>query len=136
LSLTAMAQQVEEAQQWSTAVKDAAAVIQSKEAQLQLVTDYCRHTQRAKTTMERQTAQLDAVKCPDQSSSKEAEQLSSLQRSMEESRTVLGELLVTYTKLCPHLSQSERATAQNKQRNLQEKWRGLERAVERTLHHT
>uniref|UniRef100_A0A3B4WN77 Si:dkeyp-77c8.3 n=1 Tax=Seriola lalandi dorsalis TaxID=1841481 RepID=A0A3B4WN77_SERLL len=134
LSLTAMAQQVEE--QWSAAVRDAAAVIQSKEAQLQLVTDYCRNTQSAKTTMERQTAQLDAVKCPDQSSSKEAEQLYSLQRSMEESRTVLGELLVTYTKLCPHLSQSERATAQNKQRNLQEKWRGLERDVERTLHHT
>ncbi|GLD71901.1 nesprin-2, partial [Lates japonicus] len=168
LSPTAMAQQVEEAQQcretaeaqlsllqlrgadaenkntlehvedqWRTAAQDAAAVIQSKEAQLQLVNDYSRQTQTAKTTMERQTVELDAVKMsPEQSSSKEAEQLSFLQRSMEENRTVFGELLVTYTKLFPHFSQSERATAQSEQKNLQEKWRGLERAVERTLHHT
>lgn len=53
-------EQVED--QWSTAVQDAAALIQSKEAQLQLVNDYCRQTQLAKTIMERQTAELDAVK--------------------------------------------------------------------------
>lgn len=49
---------------------------------------------------------------------------------------VLGEMLATHMKLCPHLSRSERATAQTKQRNLREKWRDLERAVERTLYHT
>ncbi len=47
---------------WSTAVQDAAAVIQSKEAQLQVVTDYCKQTQAAKTTLERLTAELDSVR--------------------------------------------------------------------------
>ncbi|KAM6917369.1 nesprin-2-like [Lycodopsis pacificus] len=123
--------------QWSTAVQDAAAVVQSKEAQLQLVNDYCRQTQAAKTTLQRLTAQLEAVRTsPEESSSKEAERLCSLQRSIKESRTVLGELLVTQTKLSPNLSWSERAAAQTEQNNLQEKWRGLERAVEGTLYHT
>ncbi|XP_035850399.1 nesprin-2-like isoform X2 [Sander lucioperca] len=123
--------------QWSTAAQDAAAVIQSKEAQLQLVTDHCRQTKATRTTLERLTAELDAVRMsPEESSSKEAERLCSLQRSMEENRTVLGELLVTHTKLYPHLSWSKRAPAQTEQNNLQEKWRGLERAVERTLYHT
>ncbi|KAG7233815.1 hypothetical protein INR49_006549 [Caranx melampygus] len=123
--------------QWSKAAQDAAAVIQSKEAQLQLVTDYCRQTQRAETTLDTQTAQLDAVKkSPDHSVSREAEQLSSLQRSMVENQTVFGELLLTYTKLCPHLSQSEHAAAQTKQKDLKERWRSLERTVEMMLHHT
>lgn len=48
--------------QWNTAVQDAAAVIQSKEAQLQVLTEYCRQTQATKTTLERLTAELDAVR--------------------------------------------------------------------------
>lgn len=72
----------------------------------------------------------------EESSSKEAERLSSLQRSMEENRTVLEEMLATHTKLSPHLSRSEQTTAQNEQRNLQERWRRLGRAVERTLYYT
>lgn len=48
--------------QWRVAAQDVNTVIQSKEAQLQLVTDYCTQTQTAKTTMERQTAELDALK--------------------------------------------------------------------------
>lgn len=47
--------------QWSTAAQDAAAVIQSKEALLQLVTDYCRQIQTSRSTLNRQTAELDAV---------------------------------------------------------------------------
>ncbi len=47
---------------WCTAVQEAAAVIQSKEALLQVVTDHCRQTQAAKATMERLTAELDAVR--------------------------------------------------------------------------
>lgn len=76
-----------------------------------------------------------SLRSPKQSSSTEAEQLSSLQKSMEEKRAVLRELLVTYTKLSPHLSRSERAATQTELTNLQEKWTDLERDVERTLHH-
>lgn len=46
---------------WCAALQDAAAVIQSKETQLQVVTDHCRQTQAVKTTLERLTAELDAV---------------------------------------------------------------------------
>lgn len=48
--------------QWSAAVQDAAAVIQTKEAQLQLVTDYCKQTQEAKNTLDRLTIELAAVR--------------------------------------------------------------------------
>ncbi len=48
--------------QWCTAVQEAAAVIQSKEALLQVVTNYCRQTQAAKTTLETLMAELDAVR--------------------------------------------------------------------------
>ena len=48
--------------QWNTAAQDAAAVIQSKEAQLQLVNDYCRQTQAAKTKLEKLTEELDTVR--------------------------------------------------------------------------
>lgn len=47
---------------WSSAVQDAAAVVQTKEAQLQMVNDYCRQNEAAKTTLERLTAELDAVR--------------------------------------------------------------------------
>lgn len=47
---------------WRDTAQDVATVIQSKEAQLQLVTDYCTQTQTAKTTMERQTTELEALK--------------------------------------------------------------------------
>ncbi|XP_039458830.1 titin-like isoform X2 [Oreochromis aureus] len=169
LSPTAMARQVEEAQecrevalaqvallsqlrgavaenrdslehledQWTSAAQDAANVIQSKEAQLQMVTDYCQHIQIAKNAVDKATAELDALQTsPQNSSSKEAERLGSLQRSMEENRTALGELLVTHSKLCPHLTRYERATAETEQKNLQERWRALERTVESMLHHT
>lgn len=48
--------------QWYTVAQDAAAVVQSKEAQVQVVTDYCRQTEAAKSTLEKLTAELDAVR--------------------------------------------------------------------------
>ncbi|KAK2826777.1 hypothetical protein Q5P01_020991 [Channa striata] len=123
--------------QWRAAAQDAAAIIRDKEAQLQLVTDYCTQIQTAMRTMERQTAELKALEMsPEQSSSKEAEQLRSLQRSMEEKGVLLRELFASFAKLSPHLSRSERATAHTELKSLQEKWRGMERAVDRSLHHT
>lgn len=47
--------------QWRVVAQDLTPVIQSKEALLQLVTEYCTQTQAAKTTMERLTAELDAL---------------------------------------------------------------------------
>lgn len=47
--------------QWSSAAQDAANIIQSKEAQLQMVTDYCQHIQTAKNAVDKATAELDAL---------------------------------------------------------------------------
>ncbi|XP_034531278.1 nesprin-2-like [Notolabrus celidotus] len=128
-------EQVED--QWNTIAQDAAAAIESKEAQLRDVTDYCMQTKAAETALETLVSEVDGVRTsPEESSSKEAERLCSLQRSMEENRPVLGQLLLTHTKLCPRLSRSEQATAQTEHKSLQEKWRGLERDVERSLYHT
>lgn len=71
---------------------------------------------------------------PVESSSAEAEELRSFLRGMEEDRTVMGELILTLTKLSPHLNQAKRAAAQIQQIGLQEEWRSLERASEKTLY--
>lgn len=76
------------------------------------------------------------LRFPVESSYKEVERLCSLQRDMEDKRTVLGELLVIHTKLSPHLSWSEQASAQIEQESLQAMWGDLERAMEKTLHLT
>lgn len=43
---------------------------------------------------------------------------------------------MTHSKLCPHLTRYERAIAETEQKNLQERWRVLERTVKSMLHHT
>lgn len=48
--------------QWNAALGDATAVIQSKEADLKLVTDCARQTEAAKTTLEKLVAELDAIR--------------------------------------------------------------------------
>lgn len=55
-------------------------------------------------------------------------------RTMEQERTVLGELIQTHSQLSPHLSQAERAAAQSQQNVLQCEWKVLERSAEKTLH--
>ncbi|MEQ2292394.1 hypothetical protein AMECASPLE_022720, partial [Ameca splendens] len=123
--------------QWGTLAQEAAAVIRIKEAQLQLVAVYCRHKETAKMVMDQLIAEHDAMKMsPQESCYKEAERLRCFQRSMEENRVILGELLMTHAKICPHLSRWEQETAQIEQNNLLEMWRALERTVESTLHHT
>ncbi|CAG5866901.1 unnamed protein product [Menidia menidia] len=123
--------------QWNAAAQDGAAVIHSKEAQLDLVTDYWTQTQTVNATVDKLSAELDAVqRSPQGNSQQEVEQLCYLQRSMEENRTVLGELLVTHTKLYLHLSQSDQEAAQMGLKTLQERWGALERRIESNLHHT
>lgn len=53
---------VDQEDHWIAVVQDATAVVQIKEAQFQLVTDYCRHRKSAKMMMDQLTAELDAMK--------------------------------------------------------------------------
>lgn len=48
--------------QWNVAAQEAADIIQIKEEQLQLVTDYCKQIQTARDTLEKQKVELDTVK--------------------------------------------------------------------------
>ncbi|XP_068608267.1 nesprin-2-like [Brachionichthys hirsutus] len=121
----------------SATIQEADGVIQSKRAQLEVVTAYCSQTQAVKTLLERLTAELDSFKMsPEESSSKEAERLSTLQRSVVQNRRLVEMMLTTHARVCPHLSWPERAAAQTQQSNLKETWACLERAVERTLYET
>lgn len=70
---------------------------------------------------------------PEESSSKQRERLSSLKEETEESRASLEQLVVAFDTLAPRLSQSERTTARNDIRDLEEHWSRLERDVDRTL---
>ncbi|KAB5582142.1 hypothetical protein PHYPO_G00183770 [Pangasianodon hypophthalmus] len=121
--------------QWTEALWDASGTVHTKEAQLQLVIDYDRQMQKAKATLEKLAGELESLKmCPVESSFVEEQRLRSFLRTMEQERTVLGELIQTYSQLSPHLSQPERAAAQSQQSILQCEWKVLEKSAEKTLH--
>lgn len=73
-------------------------------------------------------------RCPVESSFVEEQRLRSFLRTMEQERTVLGELIQTHSQLSCHLSQPERGAAQSQQSILQSAWKALERFAEKTLH--
>lgn len=77
-----------------------------------------------------------SCRSPQASCQREVEQLCCFQRSLEENRTVLGELLMIITKLCLHLNTSDRESVLTEQKSLQEKWKSLERSLEHNLQHT
>lgn len=72
----------------------------------------------------------------EESGSKQRERLSSLQEQAEEQTAALGQMLAAFDSLAPHLSYSERMTAQNEIWDLQERWRGLQRDLDRSLNQT
>lgn len=55
---------------------------------------------------------------------------------MEEKKAAFEEMLANYTKFSPCLSRAERTTAEAEQKNLQERWRCLERALEKASYQT
>lgn len=73
---------------------------------------------------------------PEKSCSEQAERLTSLWRSAEEKKAAFDEMLANYTKFSSRLSRSEQTTAQAQQKDLQERWRCLERALEKASYQT
>lgn len=55
---------------------------------------------------------------------------------MEEKKAAFEEMLANYTRFSACLSRAERTTAQAEQKNLQERWRCLERALEKASYRT
>ncbi|XP_043997936.1 nesprin-2-like isoform X3 [Gambusia affinis] len=122
--------------QWVTMAQDAAAVIQNKQAQLQLITDYCKQREMTKMMMDQLTAELHIMKIsPQESCFKEVKRLCCFQRRVEENRVTLGELLMTHAKICLHLNRLDQETAKIEQSILLEMWRALETNVEKHLYH-
>ncbi|XP_073690696.1 nesprin-2-like [Garra rufa] len=117
--------------QWSAALWDAASSVHSKEAQLQMVADFDRQTQKVKAVLERlKIERLSLRASPAVSSFTEEERLRSFLRNMEQERAALGDLIQTHAKLSPHLSVPERQAAEIQQNNLQSQWRVLEKDAE------
>ncbi|KAJ8290335.1 hypothetical protein GJAV_G00011550 [Gymnothorax javanicus] len=120
---------------WSAALSEATTLVQAKEAQLQLVTQYHKQTLAAKAIQEKLEAELEALRAaPVESCSVKAEKLRAVLSDLEQERTVIGKLLQTHAKLSPYLSQSDGLMAFTQLEQLQGEWRDLERAAERTLH--
>ncbi|XP_015230408.1 PREDICTED: nesprin-2-like isoform X2 [Cyprinodon variegatus] len=122
--------------QWATVAEEAAAAIQIKEAQLQLVADYCRQRATAKMMLNGLNAEIVTIKMsPEDSSQKQAERICCFQRRMEENRVMLGELLIKQAEICLHLSPTHQESVQIEKNNLLETWKSLERTVESSLYH-
>uniref|UniRef100_A0A671L7J1 KASH domain-containing protein n=1 Tax=Sinocyclocheilus anshuiensis TaxID=1608454 RepID=A0A671L7J1_9TELE len=121
--------------QWSAALWDAASSVHSKEAQLQMVADFDRQTQKVKAILEKLKIESAALRSsPAVSSFAEEERLRSFMRNMEQERTALGELIQTHAKLSSHLSVPQRQAAETQQNNLQSQWRVLEKDAEIALY--
>uniref|UniRef100_A0A9J8A0G7 Nesprin-2-like n=1 Tax=Cyprinus carpio carpio TaxID=630221 RepID=A0A9J8A0G7_CYPCA len=117
--------------QWSAALWDAASSVHSKEAQLQMVADFDRQTQKIKAILERLKIEHAALRfSPAVSSFAEEERLLSFLRNMEQEKTALGELTQTHAKLSPYLSVPQRQAAEIQQNNLQSQWRALAKDAE------
>ncbi|XP_062851798.1 nesprin-2 [Trichomycterus rosablanca] len=122
--------------QWTEALWDATGTLHSKEAQLQLVIDYDRQQQKARGTLEKLKAELESLRMyPVESSFVEEQRLRSFLRTMEQERTVLGELIQIHSQLSTHLSQPERAEAESQLSIIQCKWMQLQKSTEKNVHH-
>ncbi|TRY90471.1 hypothetical protein DNTS_015631 [Danionella cerebrum] len=121
--------------QWNAALWDAASSVHSKEAQLQMVVDFNKQTQKVKATLERLRTDCETLTTsPSTSSLAEEERLRSFLRNIELERIVLGELIQMHAKLSPHLSPPERQAAEIQQSNLQNQWSVLEKDAEISLY--
>ncbi|KAK7884450.1 hypothetical protein WMY93_027573 [Mugilogobius chulae] len=110
--------------QWRCSVQDLDSVIQNKEAELEMVTDYSKQLEEAKVSLEEMRRELDtATESPSESCSEEAERLGSLQRTLEKRRTIIIQLIIIYRKLYIIFTKSEKAA-----------WRLVEKTVERSLY--
>ncbi|XP_061677287.1 nesprin-2-like isoform X2 [Syngnathoides biaculeatus] len=121
---------------WSAAAQEANLVVQNKVDQLQVVQEFCHQTHKAQTTLERLKAQLDVLRLsPAESSQEEGNHLNFMKRTLEEKRTLLGELLGIHIKLQPRLSRAHQGAAKSLLQTQHHEWRELERAVEKAAHH-
>ncbi|XP_055018129.1 dystonin-like [Boleophthalmus pectinirostris] len=121
--------------QWRSSVQDLDSVIEKKEAELQLVTDYSKQLEEVETSLEELRRELDIVtESPGESCSEEAERLSSLQRTLEKRRTIFIQLMIIYRKLYIIFPKCERAAVQNTLKTLQSQWRLIEKTVEKSLY--
>ncbi|XP_014000581.2 nesprin-2a isoform X3 [Salmo salar] len=121
---------------WSAALLDASATVQVKEAQLHLVTQYHRQTQAIRSILERWASEMDELQLDTRSSALQAEKLHTLLCNIEQQKGMMGELLQVCCQVSAHLSEVEGSGALLAQLgDLQEEWRLLEGAGNRSLRH-
>ncbi|XP_028295064.1 nesprin-2a isoform X2 [Gouania willdenowi] len=157
LSVTLMAKQLEEAEeyqhyvheqvatmkgqsgesQWRTALLDASATAQVKTAQLNLVTLYHRKMKMARVFLkvvaaEKEKLNLNAL----ESSALHAESLNALLQTLKRKKSIMGDLIHISSQLSVYLCGVEGSgTLLAQLGDIQEEWQLLERRVERELRH-
>lgn len=104
---------------------------------LQLFSDYnshvCRITGGVSPPSSASVFYIMVFRSPGESSSEQRQRLSSLQKQTEESRAALEQMFVAFDALASQLSLSERTTARDDIRDLQERWTSLERDLDTAL---
>ncbi|XP_058234972.1 nesprin-1 isoform X2 [Hemibagrus wyckioides] len=124
-------------ERWSSALLDATATVQVKEAQLQQVTQYQQQIQAIQDTLQELEEELDSLSLVYlKSSAVQAKKLSTFIKQMDQKKKMLEELMHTCCHVSPYLGEAEGAVACLIQvKNLQKKWEILEGTADRTLRH-
>ncbi|XP_030628013.1 nesprin-2a [Chanos chanos] len=123
---------------WSAALLDASATVQIKEAQLQQVTQYQQETQTIRDTLQSLEIELETLNLDSLGSSAlQCEKLQAFLKSMEQMRSLFGELYQISSQVTAHISETEGPVALIVQvHDLQERWRVLKRTADKALRHT
>ncbi|KAK3542505.1 hypothetical protein QTP86_027710 [Hemibagrus guttatus] len=124
-------------ERWSSALLDATAIVQVKEAQLQQVTQYHQQIQAIQDTLQELEEELDSLSLVSlKSSAVQAKVLSAFLKRMDQKKKMLEELMRTCCHVSPYLGEAEGAVACLIQvKDLQKKWQILEGTADRTLRH-
>ncbi|XP_046692457.1 nesprin-2-like isoform X2 [Silurus meridionalis] len=125
------------AERWSSAMLEATATVQIKEAQLQQVTQYHQQIHALQDTLQELEEELDSLSLAAlKSSVLQAKKLLAFLKHMEQKKSMLDELMNTCCNVSSYLGEAEGPVAcLIPVRNLLKKWQILESTANRTLRH-
>ncbi|XP_041832728.1 nesprin-2-like [Melanotaenia boesemani] len=122
---------------WSAALLDASATMQVKAAQLNQVKQYHLQMKMSRAFLEVVAAEKEQMSLNSLGSSAlQAEKLNALLQTMENKKSLMGDLLCLSSQLSVHLNDAESSGALLAQLgDVQEEWRLLEGSIKRALRH-
>ncbi|KAF4070784.1 hypothetical protein AMELA_G00277550 [Ameiurus melas] len=124
-------------ERWNSAMLDATATVQVKEAQLQQVTKYHQQILVLQDVLQELEEELDSLSLVSlESSAVQAKNLCAFLEHMKQKNSMLEELMTLCCHMSPYLGEADGPVACLIQiKNLQKKWQILEWTAERSLRH-